>query len=81
MNNWLKENAISIIIAAVTLISTYAVYGYRLQADEAQLNRQADAITALQQGDTTTQVALAKIQTDIEYIKEQLAQIVTNSSK
>lgn len=75
MNAWLKDNAISIAIALTTLVSTYAVYGYRLSNDEARLDRQGTAITALQTGDTDTQVALARIQTDIEYIKAQLTSI------
>lgn len=79
MNSWLKDNSVSIAIALTTLVSTYAVYGYRLQNDEARLDRQSTAIVALQAGDTTTQVALAKIQTDIEYIKAQLAQVVSNT--
>lgn len=63
-------------MALVTLISTYAVYGYRLNAVEARQDRQGDAITALQSSNTDTQVALAKIQTDLEYIKAQLNKIV-----
>lgn len=81
MNNWLKDNAISIAIALTTLVSTYAVYGYRLSNDEARLDRQGVAITALQAGDTNTQVALAQIQTSIEYIKAQLAIVVANQNK
>lgn len=85
MNNWLKENGLTLVITIAGVVATYSVntalYGYRLSADEARLDRQGTAITALQTGDTTTQVALAKIQTDIEYIKTQLAQVVTNTGK
>lgn len=77
MNSWLKENAVSIAIALTTLVSTYAVYGYRLSAVEARQDRQGTAITTLQTGDTDTQVALARIQTDIEYIKAQLTSIAS----
>lgn len=80
MNLWVKSNGFSIAIALVGIIGTYSVntalYGYRLGAVESRLDRQGSAIVALQQGDTTTQVALAKIQTDIEYIKVQLSALV-----
>lgn len=75
MSDWLKSNAVSIAIALTTLISTYAVYGYRLGAVEARQDRQGTAITALQTSSNDTNVALARIQTDIEYIKAQLTQI------
>lgn len=76
ITKWLSGNAVSIAIAIATLISTYAVYGYRLSSIEARQDRQGDAITQLQKGNTDTQVALARIQTDIEYIKTQLQKIV-----
>lgn len=76
ITSWLSSNAVSIAIALATLISTYAVYGYRLSAIEARQDRQGDAITALQTSNTDTQVALAKIQTDLDYIKAQLAKLV-----
>lgn len=76
MNDWLQKNAISLIIAATTLVSTYAVYGYRLSALEARLDRQGTAIQTLQNTNTDTLVALARIQTDISYIKMQLNKIV-----
>lgn len=75
MNSWIKDNAISIAIALVTMVSTYAVYGYRLSAVEARQDRQGTAIVALQDSSNQTNVALARIQTDIEYIKTQLQQI------
>lgn len=77
MNSWLKENAVSIAIALTTLVSTYAIYGYRLSAVEARQDRQGTTIATLQSENTDTLVALAKIQTDIDYIKAQLTQIAT----
>lgn len=77
MNDWLKDNGLSLIIAAATLISTYAVYGYRIGAIEDRQDRQGTAISALQADNTQTLVALAKIQTDIDYIKTQLNKIVS----
>lgn len=59
----------SLVIAAVTLISTFTVYGYRLDAVEKQVAANSTAITQLDQNNNQTAVTLAKIQTDIEYIK------------
>lgn len=81
MSNWLKENSLSIGLALITLVSTYAVYGYRIGAIEARQDRQGDAIQTLQQGNVDTKVALAKISTDIDYIKTALAQLVANQNK
>lgn len=75
MQNWLKDNAASIIIAIVTLVSTYAVYGYRLASVEQKVEANSADISALQGNNTSILVSLARIQTDIEYIKAQLARI------
>lgn len=76
MQNWLKDNGVSLLIALTTFASTYAVYGYRLGALEARVDRQGTAISAIQNTTVDTQISLAKIQTDIEYIKVQLNKIV-----
>lgn len=76
---FLTKNGLSIAIALAGIIATYsintALYGYRLTALEARQDRQGTAIQNLQAGDTETRVALAKIQTDLEYIKSQLNRI------
>lgn len=48
MNDWLKINAWSLTIAAATMISTFAIYGVRIQNVEDQQERQSAAITAIQ---------------------------------
>lgn len=77
--DWLKNNGFSLAIALLGLVGTYSVntalYGYRLSALESRLDRQGQSIQNLQSGDTETKVALAKIQTDLEYIKAQLNRI------
>lgn len=69
INEWLKSNLWGLIIAAVTLTSTYSVYGFRISALENRADAQAQKIQTLSDGSVATQVALARIQTDIEYIK------------
>ncbi len=76
MSEWLQKNGISMVIALVTVISTYAVYGYRLSALEIKVDGQQESLQEMQSRSVDTQVALAKIQTDIEYIKIQLNKIV-----
>lgn len=73
--DFLKQNAVSLIIAAMTLTSTYAVYGYRLGAVEARLDRQGEAIVTLQSNMTQIQISLATIQSDIGYIKAQIDRV------
>lgn len=76
MTDWLQKNGVSIAIALATLVSTYAVYGYRLQALEDRVDRQGTAITDIRNSTQDTQIALARIQTDIEYIKVQLNKLI-----
>jgi hypothetical protein len=80
MNDWLKENGITILITVagclVAYTTTNVAYGQRIAAIEARQDRQGTAIMTLQDDNTQTLVALAKIQTDIDYIKTQLNKIV-----
>lgn len=66
---WLKQNALALVLAAVTVVSTYAVMNYRLSTVEARQDRQGAAITDLQANNTQILVALGKLQTDIQYIR------------
>lgn len=76
---FLTKNGLSIAIALAGIIATYsintALYGYRLTALETRQDRQEQLVQILQDGDTETRVALARIQTDLEYIKAQLNRI------
>lgn len=80
MNDFLKNNAMSLVIAGLTLASTYAVYGYRLTALEDRQNRQGVVIQQMQTSQTdqnvATQIALAKIQTQLEYMTIQINKIL-----
>lgn len=75
MADWLKQNGWGLIIAGCTLASTFALYGYRIDRLETQVDANAMAIAKLNDTNTSVQVALAKIQTDIEYIKVQVSKI------
>lgn len=66
----------SIIIGLVTLISSYAVFGTKLENLSQRVDRQGSAISQLQTSNTDTLVALARIQTDIDYIKIQINKLV-----
>lgn len=74
--DWLKQNALTITLGIATIVSTYAIntalYGYRLTAVELRQDRQGTAITALQDSSNDLRVAVAQIQTSLEYIKAKL---------
>lgn len=80
MNDFLQKNAMTLIIAGMTVISSYAVntalYGYRLQSIEERVERQGTAITDIRNNNTDIQISLARLQVDIAYIKVQLDKIV-----
>jgi hypothetical protein len=69
MNDWLKNNLWSIIIAVVTMISTFSLYGYRITALEKQTEQNAAAIAVISTQQNVINVQLAQISTDIQYIK------------
>ncbi len=70
MNDWLKSNAVSIAIALTTLVSTYAIYGYRIASLEAQVTETQATINTSDEVEVQIQISLAKLQTDMEYIKK-----------
>lgn len=69
MNDWLKNNAWSLIIACVTMVSTFTLYGYRIDALEKQSDENRTAIVSLSAQQNQINVQLAQISTDIQYIK------------
>ncbi len=71
MNDWIKSNGISIVIALITFVSTYSVLGYRVTAIEARQDRQGATISAIQ-----TQVT--GLANDISGIRAQLNAIDSN---
>lgn len=75
MSDWLSKNAWALIIAGITMVSSYAIYGYRIDDLDKRVTANATAISTLSDNNLQVQVSLAKIQTDIEYIKVQLDKI------
>lgn len=73
---WLKKHAWTLTIAAVTVASTFTLYGYRIDQLEKHEGVIDQEIATLNSGSVTTQIALAKIQVDIDYIKQQLNKLV-----
>lgn len=73
---WLKEHAWSLTIASVTLVSTFTLYGYRIDSLEKRDDAIDQQIATLNSGSVTTQIALAKLQVDIDYIKKQIDKII-----
>lgn len=69
MNDWFKNNLWSIVIACVTMVSTFTLYGYRIDALEKQVDENRTAIVTLSGQQNQINVQLAQIATDISYIK------------
>ena len=76
LNDFFAKNALSIIIAVVGVISSYAIYGYKLTALEAQVVENKETIAELENQNVDVQVQLAQIATDIQYIKANIERIL-----
>lgn len=76
MKDWLKQNGWAIALVVASLIYNYASNGYRLDTLEKRADATDQQIASLNTGSIQTQIALAKIQVDIDYIKLQLNKIV-----
>lgn len=81
MNEWLTENAWNLLASAAAFISSYAILGYRMKQIEEKQKDQSDEIELLKTKDTETRVTLAKIETNIEYIKTSQEEIKLQISK
>jgi hypothetical protein len=73
MNDWIKQHSWPLIIAGATMVSTYSLYGYRITALEEQVDANSTSISQLRESGAETQVLLAEIKKDIEYIKLQVS--------
>lgn len=69
MNSWLRHNVWTLAIAAAGIVATFAVGNYRIDVLEKEVADDQQAVAALNDTNVQVQVTLAKIQTDIEYIK------------
>ena len=69
MAEWLSKNAWSLIIAGVGVITTFSIYGYRIDQVEKQVEAQAVQIETIKNQQVISQVQMASIAVDISYIK------------
>ena len=76
LNDFFAKNALSIIIAVVGVISSYAIYGYKLTALEDQVKENKEVIADLESQQVDVQVQLAQIAVDIQYIKVNIDRIL-----
>lgn len=81
MSDWFQKNAISLIIAIATLVSTWAVYGYRLNTLETKVDNQATALNDVRNTNVSTLVELGKISVSLDNIKQQQSEIKDQLSK
>lgn len=76
MKDWIIKNWWSLILALLTVSSTYTMYGYRISQLEKSVAVHSELIIELQRSSNDANVNLAKIQKDIEYIRLQVDKIV-----
>jgi hypothetical protein len=70
--DWLVKNAWSLIIAIVTLVSTYAIYGYRvgeLEAQAQEIDLKLVAIQKLSEDVAVMNAHIINISSDVDEIK------------
>lgn len=79
-SEWIVKNGPSILIGlfslVITFISTASLYGYRIQELERRQVEQTAKIESLTATNIQTLVSIARIETDIAYIKFQIDKIV-----
>lgn len=73
--DWIRKNVWVLIVTAAGIVSSYAVYGYKVSDLQNQVDFTRQQVTLLQNSNTEQLVTLAQIQKDIEYMKLQLTQI------
>ncbi len=78
MNEWLKQNSWSIIIAVAGVILTFSTLSAQVDGLEKQTTKNEAAIQLLNTQQTQVQVQLAQISTDIQYIKSGLDRVLGN---
>lgn len=67
---FLKNNAWALIIALLTLVSTYTLYGYRIAELEAQVEENRQTIITQDKALNQLQISTARIETDVSHIRE-----------
>lgn len=72
LNNWMKGNAWSILIAMVGVCSTFLLYGFRIEALEEKHKDIQEQVAHLDDQQEDTNELLVGIARDIQYIKESL---------
>lgn len=69
MNEWIKNNSWSLIIAFLGVVTTFTLYGYRIESLEKEVDVNTASIKLIEAQQNQTNVQLAQIATDIQYIK------------
>lgn len=67
--DWIKGNAVTILITLAGIVGTFTLYGYRIEALEKVVEESRIQIARLDAQQNLTNVQLAGIATDIQYIK------------
>ena len=76
MQAWLKSNVITLVVLVVSVAGNWAVNQSRLDTLEEQVNKNTASIEALRTSDNDVRISLARIQTDLEYIKAAISRLI-----
>lgn len=75
MTDWIQKNAWALIVAAVPLIATWSLFGYRITQLEAQATEVQQTINTTDELQVQIQLSLREIETDIKYIKQAIDRV------
>ena len=75
IKDFFVKNLWAVVIALVTVVSTYSLYGYRISILEQNINQTNARLEAAVGASVQNQITLAEIQKDIEYIKLQFNRV------
>lgn len=70
-SDWLQRNLWSLVIAGITLVSTYSLYGYRIVQLEAKAEEMSETMRTL----NVIQQDIAVIKNNTEHVQNEIAEI------
>ncbi len=78
--DFLKQNAMTIIISLAGIAGTFTIYGYRIDTLEKTVEENRTAIVTLNQQQNNIHVQLGQISTDLQYIKANIDRLFGRST-
>lgn len=76
MTDFIQKNAWAIAIGLITLVSTYSLYGYRINELEAQVISAQQTVDTMDEVLVQLQISTAKIETDVKHISTDIDYLI-----